>query len=92
MYDAAGDSKKAAALANSSGCPILPSGLSVDCFAVSSWTVVLFAVARAVIRLITLSVSVQPGRIELKRMPSLPSSIARVLVNPTVAARTLFDN
>ena len=39
----------------------------------------------------TLSVWVQEGRMELKRIPSGPNSNARVFVSPAVAARTLFE-
>src|SRR5687768_16053896 len=82
---------KAAAFANSSGWPSLPNELNSDCLRVSSSTVELFAAARAVINSVIRSVSVQPGKMELKRMPSRPSSNASDLVRPMVAERMLFD-
>src|SRR5687767_116836 len=92
IKDAAGETRKTAALANSCGCPTRPSGISADCLAISSSTVVLLFLARNAISSCTRSVIVQPGMMELKRIFSLPSSIARDLVNPTVAARTLFES
>ena len=63
----------------------------VVCLEVSSSIVVLLFLARKAIRSLTRSVSVQPGRMELKRIFSFPSSNARDLVKPTVAARILFE-
>lgn len=52
----------------------------------------LFLIARFISKSCTLSVSVQPGNIELKRIPRFPNSRASDLVKPTVAAQTLLDS
>src|SRR5690606_9542132 len=91
-YDAAGLTKKTATFANSFVDANLPNELSLACFFASSSKVELFSFARADNNSSTLSVSVQPGKMELNLMPSLPWSKASDLVNPNVPARTLLDN
>src|ERR1043166_8469835 len=91
IYEAADETRKTAAFANSWGVPIRPRGISEVCLEVSSSIVVLLFLARKAISSAIRSVLVQPGRMELKRIFSFPSSNARDLVKATVAARRLFE-
>src|SRR5436190_8574754 len=92
MYDARSEARKTTMLANSSGVPIRPMGMSaVERVAIHSSTLLPARVARSFWCPRKRSVRIRPGRTMLTVMPSRPSSLASVLNIPAMPGRMPFD-
>ena len=86
MYDAAGESKKAATRPNSSGSPYLRNGMCSDCLArTSSGSPARASISR------TRSVAIRTGNSPLIRTPAGPCSSASVFTTPASPGNRPFE-
>src|SRR4028118_1018552 len=90
MYEAAGESKKAAALPSSAGSPYLPKGIPWLTFWRCSSVEMPNSVARASSRERDLSVSIRPGAMLFTRTRG-PSSFARHLTSAATPGRNTLE-
>src|SRR6266481_802977 len=92
MYDARSEARKTTMLANSSGVPIRPMGMSaVERVAIHSSRLLPARVARSFWCPRKRSVRIRPGKTMLTVMPSRPSSLASVLNIPAMPGRIPFE-
>src|SRR6266511_722898 len=92
MYDARSEARKTTMLANSSGVPIRPMGMSaVDRVAIHSSRLFPARAARSLWCPRKRSVRIRPGKTMLTVMPSRPSSWASVLNIPAMPGRIPFE-